>query len=132
MQTATFDSAASKPFGKPFRKPFGKHFGKPFEKPFGKAFGKPLGNPFGKSFRKPFGKSFRKPFGKTLENHIYIYIWFCSTIHSAQINVETISTSVHHFLFTNTGSPFSILTGFFRITGGDGEDFEGGGVEVGG
>ena len=62
--------------------------------------------------------------------YIYIYIWFCSTIHSAQINVENISTSVHHFLFTNTGSPFSILTGFFRITGGDGEYFEGVGVEV--
>ena len=36
-------------------------------------------------------------------------------------------TSVHHFLFTHTGSPFSILTGFFRITGGDVEGFEGGG-----
>ena len=32
----------------------------------------------------------------------------------------------------NTGSLFCIFTGFFRITGGGGEGFKGGGVEGGG
>ena len=36
---------------------------------------------------------------------------------------------IHHFFFLHTGSPFSILTGFFKTTGGDGEGLEGGGGE---
>ena len=38
-------------------------------------------------------------------------------------------SSCHHFFFLHTGSPLSILTGFFKITGGDGEGLEGGGGE---
>ena len=70
----------------------------------------------------------------TIEYHqipCNIYIWFCSTIYSAQTSDENTSSSVHHFFF-QIGSPFSIFTGFLRITGGDGEGAEGGGVEVGG
>ena len=37
-----------------------------------------------------------------------------------------ILSSVHHFFFLHTGSPLSILTGFFKTTGGDGEGLEGG------
>ena len=60
----------------------------------------------------------------------YIF-WLSSTIHSAQTRRQNISPSVHHFFFTETGSPLSIFTGFFKIIGGDGEGLEGGGGEGG-
>ena len=62
----------------------------------------------------------------------YIYIGFAARYIRLKLVKKHINTSAHHFLFIHTGSPFSILTGFFRITGGDGEGLEGGGVAGGG
>ena len=45
---------------------------------------------------------------------------------------KNIHSSIRHLFFTDTGSPFSILIGFFKSTDGDGEGAEGGGVGVGG
>ena len=63
----------------------------------------------------------------TLVDFSSIYIFgSSSTIHSAQTN----NKKDGHFLFAHTGSPLSILTGFFKITGADGEGFSTGAFET--
>ena len=57
---------------------------------------------------------------KSIENSIYIYLVIAARYTRLKLIKKNSSS---HFPFTHTGSPFSILTGFFKMTGADGERF---------
>ena len=78
---------------------------------------------------RKLGTNTRKLFLNQISQHIYLVSQH-DTLGSNYY--KNIHSSIRHLFFTDTGSPFSILIGFFKSTDGDGEGAEGGGVGGGG
>ena len=61
---------------------------------------------------------------------IYIQYIYILVQAARYIRLKLIIKKNGHFLFAHTGSPLSILTGLFKITGADGERFSRGAFDT--
>ena len=67
---------------------------------------------------------------RQLPAQVFIFQYIYLVQAARYIRFKLIIKKDGHFHFAHTGSPLSILTGFFKITGADGEGFSTGAFET--